>query len=578
MSTIAPNSPHGGVLVDLLLTGDALVQLKKESIHYKNYMLNQRQLCDAELLLNGGFSPLRGFMNEGDYKRVVEDMRLENGLIFPIPIYLDVSEQFAATVQVGEKLALRDTEGSLIAVLTIESIYTPDKPREAEKVLGSPDDIKHPFIDYLLNEAGARYIGGSLQGAQLPTYYDFNELRLTPKEVREKMVKMSWTKVVFFQTRNPMHRSHRELTLRAAKQANANLWVQPVVGMTKPGDVDHYTRVRCYKELMNYYPPGMATLSVLPLAMRMAGPKEAIFHSIIRKNYGATDFIIGRDHAGPGDNRDGKPFYGPYDAQELTKKYEEELGIKFHMFNMVVFVEDIKDYRTTDEVEPGMRVLNISGTELRRRLYTGIEIPDWFSFPSVVAILRQTYPPRTKQGFTVFLTGLSGGGKSTIANALRIRLMEEGSRPVTLLDGDEIRTHLSTELTFSKEHRNLNIKRICYVATQITKSRGIAIVSAIAPYNESRTYGRHLISKHGGYYEVHVSTSIEVCEQRDVKGLYAKARSGIVKGFTGIDDPYETPINPEFIIDTNVLTVKQAVSQIILKLEQDGYLGVFNMV
>jgi sulfate adenylyltransferase len=328
---------------------------------------------------------------------------------------------------------------------------------------------------------------------------------------------------------------------------------------------------------MNYYPPGMATLSLLPLAMRMAGPREALWHSIIRKNYGATDFIIGRDHAGPGDNREGKPFYGPYEAQELVKQYEQEMGIKYHMYNMVVYVEDIQDYRTTDEVEPGQRVLNISGTELRRRLFTGTDIPEWFSFPSVVTLLRQTHPPRTKQGFTVFFTGLSGSGKSTIANALRVSLMEEGSRPVTLLDGDEIRTHLSSELSFTKEHRNLNIRRIGYVASHITRSRGIAIVSAIAPYNESRKAARDMISKCGGYYEVHVSTSIEVCEQRDVKGLYAKARSGLVKGFTGIDDPYEDPISPEFKIDTAVLTVKQAVHQIILLLEKDGYLGVHRL-
>jgi len=343
--------------------------------------------------------------------------------------------------------------------------------------------------------------------------------------------------------------------------------------MTKPGDVDHYTRVRCYKELLKYYPPNMAILSLLPLAMRMAGPVECVWHAIIRKNYGCTHFIVGRDHAGPGDNRDGKPFYHEYAAHDMISKHADEIGIKILKYSMVVFVEERNEYRTMEEVEPGMRVLNISGTELRRRLYRGIDIPDWFSFPSVVSILRQTYPARRKQGFTLFFTGLSGAGKSTIANAARIALMEEGSRPVTLLDGDEVRTHLSTELGFSKEHRDLNIRRISWVAAQITKSRGIAIIAAIAPYRDPREYARSIIAPHGGFVEVHVSTPIEVCEQRDRKGLYAKARQGVVKHFTGIDDPYELPLEPELLLDTATTSVKQALHQILLHLQQEGYVG-----
>jgi sulfate adenylyltransferase len=360
--------------------------------------------------------------------------------------------------------------------------------------------------------------------------------------------------------------------VRAAKEAGCNLLIHPVVGQTKPGDVDHYTRVRCYKEIMTHYPEGLAKLSLLPLAMRMGGPKEAVWHAIIRKNYGLTHFIVGRDHAGPGNNRDGQPFYDPYEAQRLLEKHAEEIGIKVMKYSMVVFVEDTKEYKTEDEILPGQKVLNISGTELRRRLFRGIDIPEWFSYPSVVKILRQTHPPRNLQGFTIFFTGLSGAGKSTLANALRIVLMEEGSRPVTLLDGDEVRMHLSSELGFSKEHRNLNIRRIGWVASQITKSRGIAIIAAIAPYREPREFARKHISKNGGFVEVHVATPIEVCEERDVKGLYAKARIGVLKNFTGIDDPYEAPDAPEIFLNTSKISIPDCLKTIINHLKAEGYL------
>jgi sulfate adenylyltransferase len=323
---------------------------------------------------------------------------------------------------------------------------------------------------------------------------------------------------------------------------------------------------------MKYYPEGLAQLSLLPLAMRMGGPKEAVWHAIIRKNYGLTHFIIGRDHAGPGNNRDGKPFYDPYAAQHLIAKYADEIGIKIMKYSQVVYVDETKEYKTEDEVLPEQKVLNISGTELRRRLFRGIDIPEWFSYPSVVKLLRQTYPPRNLQGFTVFLTGLSGAGKSTLANALRIVLMEEGSRPVTLLDGDEVRMHLSSELGFSKEHRNLNIRRISWVASQITKSRGIAIIAAIAPYREPRDFARKHISKNGGFLEVHVATPLDVCEKRDVKGLYAKARNGVLKNFTGIDDPYEEPSNPEVLLNTSQLPIRECLKNIIGHLKSEGYL------
>ena len=461
---------------------------------------------------------------------------------------------------------------NIIGVLTVESIYKPDKTREADLVFGSPDDILHPAVHYLFNTAGDFYIGGSVQGIQLPPYYDFTDLRRTPAELRAKFNKNLYPRIVAFQTRNPMHRSHRELTVLAAKEANANILIHPVVGMTKPGDVDHYTRVRCYKEILKTYPKGLAMLSLLPLAMRMAGPKEAVWHAIIRKNYGCTHFIVGRDHAGPGNNRDGKPFYDPYAAQKLIQEHAEEIGITPLLYHQLSYVEELNEYLPSDSVPAGLRVLDISGTELRRRLFKGIEIPAWFSYPEVVKILRQTHPPRARQGFTIFFTGLSGSGKSTIANAIRIALLEEGSRTVTLLDGDYVRQHLSSELGFTKEHRDLNIKRISYVASEITKAGGVAVCAAIAPYINTRDYARKLITQYGGFVEVHVSTTLEACEARDRKGLYHKARQGLIKGFTGIDDPYEAPENPEVVMDTSLISVKQAAREIIRYLEQEGYL------
>jgi sulfate adenylyltransferase len=390
--------------------------------------------------------------------------------------------------------------------------------------------------------------------------------------MRDRFRKLGWRRVVAFQTRNPMHRAHQELTFRAAKDVEANLLIHPVVGMTKPGDVDHFTRVRCYEHLLGAYPEQTTALSLLPLAMRMGGPREAVWHAIIRKNYGCTHFIVGRDHAGPGNDSSGKPFYGPYDAQHLMQQFEKELDISMVPFKNMVYVEDKAQYFPEDEVEKGMRTLDISGTELRRRLQEGADIPEWFSFPSVVAELRRTHPPRHKQGFTVFFTGLSGSGKSTVANALMVKLMEMGGRPVTLLDGDLVRKHLSSELGFSKEHRDLNIQRIGYVASEITKNGGIAICAPIAPYSATRKIVREMIEPLGGFMEIHVATPIDVCEARDRKGLYAKARAGIIKGFTGISDPYEVPENPEMRIDTADITPDMSAHRIIVKLESLGFI------
>jgi sulfate adenylyltransferase len=563
--------PHGGELKELYLPEHRADEEKQKAGEYPSWDLTPRQLCDLDLLLNGAFSPLEGFLGEADYEKVCDEMRLESGVLWPMPITLDVGAEFAEGVEAGQTLALRDPEGVLIATMEVSDKWTPDKESEAQRVFGTTDDT-HPAVDYLFHRAGEVYLGGKVFGIEPPTFYDFKLLRDSPSELRGRFRKLGWRKVVAFQTRNPLHRAHYELTFNAARESDANLLLHPVVGMTKPGDIDHFTRVRCYEHVLEQYPEQTTTLSLLNLAMRMAGPRETLWHAIIRKNYGCTHFIVGRDHAGPGNDRNGEPFYGPYDAQELYREHEEELDITMVPFRMMVYVENKAEYLPADDTEPGDKVLNLSGTEFRRRLHEGLDIPDWFSFPKVVEELRRAHPPRHEQGFTVFFTGLSGSGKSTIANALMVKLLEDGSRPVTLLDGDIVRKNLSSELTFSKEHRDLNIQRIGFVASEITKNRGIAICAPIAPYTHTRRQVRELVSSVGGFIEVFVSTPIEVCEKRDRKGLYAKARAGIVKGFTGIDDPYEAPVNAEIEIDTQNLSPDLAAHRILITLEKLGYI------
>ncbi len=565
--------PHGGELVDLIVKPERAAELKSQSREWPSWDLTARQICDLELLMSGGFSPLRGFMTRADYDGVCKDMRLASGILWPMPITLDVKEEFAKSLKPGSsKIALRDPEGVMLAVLHVEEIWQPDLEAEAKAVFGTASTA-HPGVNYLLKISNPWYVGGRIEGLQMPSHYDFRALRLTPAEVRTEFARLGWRKIVAFQTRNPMHRAHVELTLRAAKSVEANLLIHPSVGMTKPGDVDYFTRTRCYQLLLPKYPAGTAKLSMLPLAMRMGGPREAIWHALIRKNHGCSHFIVGRDHAGPGNDTNGKPFYGPYDAQELFKKHEKEMGVTMVPFQMMVYLENEDRYTPDNEIPQGARVLNISGTELRDRLNEGREIPAWFTYPEVVQELRKSYPPRHKQGVTIFFTGLSGSGKSTIANALITKFLETGGRPVTLLDGDLVRKHLSSELGFSKEHRDINIRRIGYVASEITKNGGIAICAPIAPYDATRKHVRQLIEPHGGFILVHASTPIEVCEQRDRKGLYAKARAGIVKEFTGISDPYEEPKDAEVVINTADLSPEEAAQTIILHLEREGFIG-----
>jgi sulfate adenylyltransferase len=554
---------------ELYVSYESAQKLKAEAGDLPSWDLTQRQVCDLELLMNGGFHPLKGFMTEADYDGVVDGMRLASGALWPIPVTLDVSEAFAATVEPGQDIALRDPEGVILAILSVTDRWTPDKHREAAKVFGA-DDIAHPAVNYLHHKAGPVYLGGPITGIQPPVHYDFKARRDTPNELRAYFRKLGWRRIVAFQTRNPLHRAHQELTFRAAKEAQANLLIHPVVGMTKPGDIDHFTRVRCYEAVLDHYPAATTTMSLLNLAMRMAGPREAVWHGIIRKNHGCTHMIVGRDHAGPGKNSQGKDFYGPYDAQELFKQHAAEIGIEMVDFKQMVYVQEKAQYYPVDEVPEGSTVLDISGTELRRRLQEGIEIPDWFSFPAVVDELRRTKPARHKQGFTVFFTGFSGSGKSTIANALMVKLMEMGGRPVTLLDGDVVRKNLSSELGFSKEHRDLNIRRIGFVASEITKNGGIAICAPIAPYATTRRAVREDIEQYGAFVEVHVATSIEECERRDRKGLYRLAREGKIKEFTGISDPYDVPEKPELRLDTENVEVDHCAHQVLLKLEQMG--------
>ncbi len=562
--------PHGGVLKELFLGESAAEEEKLKARDYKSWDLTQRQLCDIELILNGAFSPLDGFLIRQEYENVLTDMRLTSGLLWPIPITLDVKPEFADKIGEGETINLCDQEGVIIATMEVQDIWTPHKALEAAAVFGT-EDVAHPGVDYLMNRAHEVYVGGKLRGVEPPVHYDFRLLRDSPSELRGRFRKLGWRKVVSFQTRNPMHRAHQELTFRAARENEANLLIHPVVGMTKPGDIDHYTRVRCYEHILKRYPEQTTTLSILNLAMRMAGPKEAMWHGIIRKNFGCTHFIVGRDHAGPGAAPDGTPFYPPYEAQELFDKHQAELDISLVPFQQMVYVEDRAQYLPVNETTPEMKIRTITGTEFRRRLWEGLEIPEWFSFPEIIAELRKMHPPRHEQGFTVFMTGLPSAGKSSIANALLVKLLENGHRPVTLLDGDLVRRNLSSELGFSKEHRNLNILRIGFVAAEITKNGGIAICAPIAPYRATRRQVRELIEPVGGFIEIYVSTPLEVCEQRDRKGLYAKARAGTIKGFTGIDDPYEAPEHPEMVIDTQALSLELAAHRILVKLESMGF-------
>jgi sulfate adenylyltransferase len=559
--------PYGGDLVNLIATGDEREQLIAESSLYPSIKISQRSVHDLELLATGGFSPLDRFMGRADYQRVLTEMRLADGTLFPIPVTLTIGREDIPTR--AEWLALRDAHNNLLAVMRVEEFYNWDPNMEARLVYSSTDH-RHPMVSEMIRW-GDFCVSGEIKVLNLPKYHDFVELRHTPLQVRAKLEMMGNKDVVAFQTRNPMHRIHEELTKRAAEEVGGSLLVHPVVGLTRPGDVDHYTRVRVYKALyQHYYDQNRTALSLLPLAMRMAGPREALWHAIIRRNHGANHFIVGRDHAGPGNDSQGKPFYGPYEAQEFMKLYEDEIGVKMVPFKALAYLPDEDRYEESDKVPAGAKVYDISGTQVRDEyLAKGKLLPEWFTRKESAEILAQVHPPKHKAGFVIWFTGLSGSGKSTTAEVLTSLLLERG-RSLTVLDGDVVRTHLSKGLGFSAEDRDINILRIGFVAGEIARAGGAVITAAISPYRKTRNEARKMVGDN--FLEVWVNTPLEVCEARDIKGLYAKARRGEIKGFTGIDDPYEEPVNAEITLDTVVHTPEENAVTVLKFLEERGYI------
>lgn len=563
--------PYGGKLVDLVVTGKEREELIAHATMLHSIKISMRALCDLELIATGGFSPLKTFMGKADYERVLREMRLVDGTLWPLPITLTANPAELPTV--GEDVVLRDSNNDLIAILTLDEVFHWDMASEAALAYGTTD-TKHPMVSEM-----ARWekvcISGPLKVINLPKYYDFQDLRRTPAQVRAILDEMGNDNVVAFQTRNPLHRIHEELTKRAAEEVKGSLLIHPVVGMTKPGDVDHFTRVRTYKALVdNYYDSKNTLLSLLPLAMRMAGPKEALLHAIIRRNHGVNHFIVGRDHAGPGKDSAGKDFYGPYDAQIMMREHEAELGVKMLPFEQLVYLEDEGRYEEIGKVKEGQKVLNISGTQVRDDyLAKGKLLPEWFTRPETAEILREMYPPRHKQGFCLWFTGLSGSGKSATTKVLTTLLLERG-KEVAVLDGDVVRTHLSKGLGFSKEDRDTNILRIGFVAGEIVHASGIVICAAISPYRTTREEARKMVGEN--FIEVFMDTPVEVCEERDVKGLYAKARQALADGkpmgFTGVDDPYEQPVSPEISLKGSGVTPEENARKVVQYLVEQGYI------
>jgi len=564
--------PHGKTLVSFHLSADELSEYSELSNKTASLTLSLKQQCDLEMIANGAFSPLSTFNNQKDYEEILLNNRLSNGLVWPIPIVLDVPDQFLKSLDKNEYISLRNAEGFLLAILKVNEFWAPDKKEEANSVYKS-NDPNHPGVDYLFNHTNNNYISGELVPIQSNKYFDFTHLRKSPQEVRDFFRLNNWKDVIAFQTRNPMHRAHFELTKLAMDEHNSKLLIHPVVGISKPGDIDHFTRVKCYQHIIKYYPENSVELSLINLAMRMAGPKEAVWHAIIRKNYGCNRIIIGRDHAGPGVNAEGKPYYQPYDAQELIAQYQEELEIKMVPFKEMVFAKNKKTFLPLDKIEQDDPIEKLSGTQFKEFLQQRTEIPNWYSFPEVIHELRKRFPKLHNQGLTVFFTGLSGAGKSTLANAIMYKLMETEDRPITLLDGDIVRQHLSSELGFSKEDRDIHVKRIGYVASEITKHGGVAICAPIAPYSNTRKVVRNMIDEVGSFVEIHVATPLSVCEERDVKGLYKQARAGKILDFTGVSDPYEEPENPEITVDTSDITVEESSALILDKLRSLKLLG-----
>ncbi|WP_198262586.1 bifunctional sulfate adenylyltransferase/adenylylsulfate kinase [sulfur-oxidizing endosymbiont of Gigantopelta aegis] len=560
--------PHGGDLVNLLVAPEEADSLKQQSEFFPSITLTKRQLCDLEMLINGAMSPLTGYMDKETYDSVIQTSRLPNNLLWPMPIVLDIEDKLAEKLSPGDKVALRDTEGFMPAVLTVSDIWQADKKLEADTIYGTQSNL-HPGVDYLLNQSHSYYIGGEIQGTETLSHFDFEQLWSSPAELRALFNKQGWRNVLAFQTSQPMHKVHQHITLNAARENNAHILIHPTVGITKPGDLDYYARVHCYQAIQKYYPTNLATMSLLPLAMRMAGPKEALWHAIVNKNYGCSHILIGPEHASPPTEQ----FYAHSAAQQYVTEHADELGIIPVCPEETRYVAEKQAFLPLSSIKKdklGSEMLSVD--ELKNHLQNNHPIPEWFSYPEVLKALSRAYPPLCKQGITLFFTGLSGSGKSTLAKIIYAKLIELGTRPVTLLDGDIVRHNLSSELGFSRNDRNINVRRISFVANEITKNGGVAICAPIAPYTEMRRSARELIEQYGAFIEIHVATPLEVCESRDRKGLYAKARKGIIPEFTGISDPYEQPETPEMRIDTSQFSPMEAAQAIYLYLFREGYI------
>lgn len=540
-------------------------------------VINGRLLCDLELLLNGAFNPLTGFLGSKDYNNVVENLRLASGEVWPIPIVYTIDDSEVEEYSKHKSIILKDKTNLPLARFHIEEIYKPNLEKECEGVYGTNDD-NHPYVKIIKSRPNVHYIGGKVEKLNLPAHFDFNSLRLTPDQVKKIKEERGIKNLVGFQTRNPMHKCHYELVkyaLRQVNQPDTAALIHPVVGITQECDIDYYSRVKCYKKIMNHFSDKEGILSLLPLSMRMGGPREALLHALIRKNYGCTHFIVGRDHAGPSyKTKEGKKFYGDYDAHELLGSLKEEIGIQVIVAKAIMYVKELGEYRCEDELKGDETCMHISGTEQRRLLRAGQDIPEWFSFPDVVSELKQVYKPNNKKGFCIYLIGLSGAGKSLLASSLNEALNEKLSgRAITILDGDVIRQNISKGLGFSKEDRSTNVQRIGYIASEIVKHGGVCIAANIAPYDSDRLINRKSVEETGGYFEIHVDTSLAKCEERDIKGLYKKAREGIIKEFTGISDPFEKPSKADLILDnSNIEQLGTNVDKIIDLLKKDGYL------
>jgi sulfate adenylyltransferase len=565
-------SPLGSRLVESIATEEHAAEIRELSRDWPSVDLDPPQLCDLEMLLNGGFSPLDGFMGSSDHEAVCSGMHLAGGALWPLPVTLGVPETVAQDLTEGDNLALRDREGVMLAVLKVCEVWQPDRMAEAGALFDTADR-SHPGVAQHLHRAHRWAVGGAVEGLQLPVHFDYRELRLTPRELRRKFSRLGWRKVMAFQTHRTIHRGQQAMMVDAARRLGASILIHPIVGLSQPGDADHYTRVRCYQAVMPHFPRDVARLNLLPLAARNGGAREALLHAIVHKNYGCTHLMVDFDGAGTVLDTVGAPVYGQEESAKIISDHSDELGLEFVPAHEMVYLEHRKRFVPVDEVPADRRVLSLSADEVRRRLDDGREIPEWYTYPSVARELHLRHPTRGGLGFTVFFSGLSGSGKSTVANALRVKLLEIGGRGVTLLDGDLVRINLSSELGFSKQHRDLNIRRIGYVASEITRAGGVAICAPIAPYDVVRQEVREMIQPCGGFILVHVSTPLEVCEARDRKGMYAKARAGIIKEFTGISDPYEEPENADVVIDTSDITPSEATREVLLHLERQGYIS-----